>query len=677
MIKSLHFLSTICIAFFILPSSAFAKSETLRRFAFVVGANDGGNGRAMLRFANQDAESFVVVLNELGGVASGDTVLVRDATKKTINQGLEKLKAQLLHSVSKGERQEVVFYYSGHADDEGLRLKQEVLPYKELKDMITALPVDVQILVIDSCASGQLAMSKGGLRKPAFLMDASSKTRGHAIITSSSSDEAAQESANIRGSIFTHYFISGLRGAADSNTDRKVTLSEAYQYAYAETLARTEKTMSGAQHPAYDFKLAGTGDLTLTDLRQSSAILTLPSQSSGRYFIRNKDGELAAELNKPAGRPVELGLEPGTYSIGLDKEKKYFEGSFALKANGRIDVSQITLTQTEGEVNQTRGKKEYRIVPATIGLLPPLENWNTVTSDELHYFSFDLLGGHSGKLQGGALTMFGHVVDDGVDGAMVGIGVNWDRGDLRGVQVTAAGNYVGGDMIGAQMAAGVNMVAGRADGAQFGVVNIANEFNGAQFGVVNIARSYTGAQFGVVNISENAEGAPIGVVSYVKNGRKDLDLWLDELAFTHLAFKMGSKYVYTLYDLGLRGGGIRYTTGIGLGAIYEPKPFFASIESITINEQPRSKKKPEDQGLDEADDDDSSSNNTFEVRTQVSFGLNVYEGMSIYLGPAYCISNRGEEDFNKDVSPRFSSLRRVHETWASWVGANAGIKYEF
>lgn len=68
-----------------------------------------------------------------------------------------------------------------------------------------------------------LAMTKGGTRKPAFLMDASSKTRGHAIITSSSSDEAAQESATIGGSIFTHYFLSGLRSAADINTDGKVT----------------------------------------------------------------------------------------------------------------------------------------------------------------------------------------------------------------------------------------------------------------------------------------------------------------------------------------------------------------------------------------------------------------------------------------------------------------------
>jgi outer membrane beta-barrel protein len=346
------------ITFAISSRDIFAKGETLRRFAFVVGANDGGKGRSQLRFANKDAEAFIHVLNELGGVSVEDTVLVRDATRPTIAEGLTQLKKKLLDSKAQGERQEVLFYYSGHSDEDGLRLKHEVLPYLELKEMITALPVDAQLIVVDSCASGQLAMSKGGQRRAAFLMDESSKTRGHAIITSSSSDEAAQESSSIGGSIFTHYFLSGLRGAADVNDDRKVTLSEGYQYAYAETLSRTEKTLGGPQHPSYDFRLAGTGDLILTDLRESSAFLRFPSSSFGRYFVRNQTGELVAEINKPAGRFMELALESGTYEVGLDREKKYYAAEFTLAMSEAVNVENLRFTQVEGESNPTRGTEE-------------------------------------------------------------------------------------------------------------------------------------------------------------------------------------------------------------------------------------------------------------------------------------------------------------------------------
>ena len=95
--------------------------------------------------------------------------------------------------------------------------------------------------------------------------------RGHAFLTSSSEDEAAQESDRIGASFFTHYLVSGLRGAADVTGEGKVSLNEAYQFAFHETLGRTSETQVGAQHPAYDIELSGTGDVVMTDLRQTSA----------------------------------------------------------------------------------------------------------------------------------------------------------------------------------------------------------------------------------------------------------------------------------------------------------------------------------------------------------------------------------------------------------------------
>ena len=44
----------------------------------------------------------------------------------------------------------------------------------------------------------------------------------------STSSDASQESDEIGGSYFTHYLVSGMRGAADANGDQLVTLAEVY-----------------------------------------------------------------------------------------------------------------------------------------------------------------------------------------------------------------------------------------------------------------------------------------------------------------------------------------------------------------------------------------------------------------------------------------------------------------
>ena len=145
---------------------------------------------------------------------------------------------------------------------------------------------------------------KGGRARPAFLVDQSAAMRGHAFLTSSAESEAAQESDRIRASYFTHFLVSGLRGAADLSGDGKVTLNEAYQFAFNETLGRTVDTKGGPQHPSYDISMSGTGDVVMTDVQQLSATLVLADDVDGRFFIRNASQELIAEVYKPLGRTV-------------------------------------------------------------------------------------------------------------------------------------------------------------------------------------------------------------------------------------------------------------------------------------------------------------------------------------------------------------------------------------
>jgi hypothetical protein len=267
----------------------------------------------------------------MGGVNPQDQILLRNPDRNRIELELAELGGKVSMAAPVSGRTEVLFYYSGHADENGLRLGDEHLSYLALRQMMDAIDADVKITVLDACASGAITRIKGGTRRKAFLVDESSRATGYAFLTSSSADEAAQESDRIGASYFTHYLITGMRGAADMSGEGKVTLNEAYQFAFHETLATTTDTMSGAQHPAYQINLSGTGDVVMTDLRQISAGLLLSENVHGRFFIRNSDRQLIAELYKPPGRTVELGLEPGNYEIFMEQDPAVYSANFELR----------------------------------------------------------------------------------------------------------------------------------------------------------------------------------------------------------------------------------------------------------------------------------------------------------------------------------------------------------
>ncbi len=339
-----------------------AGAAGVRRYALVAGANQGSHDRPTLRYAVSDAKRFAAVLQELGGVDERDTILLEQPTVGSLESALETLRRRTLEDRSDPagapRRTEFLFYYSGHADEKGLLLGDDRYSYRSLRDQMDAVPADVRIAVLDACASGAITRLKGGKRRPPFLADESSDMRGHAFLTSSSADEVAQESEALGGSFFTHYLTSGLRGAADVSGDGKVTLNEAYQFAFHETLGGTVDTRGGAQHPAYDIQLAGTGDVVMTDVRQTSAGLVLSEDLTGRCFVRNSEGQLVVELQKPRGRRVQLGLEPGAYQINCALNAGGMATTTEVAEGARVVVGPDQFTPTELEETMARGTSD-------------------------------------------------------------------------------------------------------------------------------------------------------------------------------------------------------------------------------------------------------------------------------------------------------------------------------
>jgi hypothetical protein len=283
------------VVFFLLCTALVASAAlpaAVQRLALVAGANAGGPDRPVLKYAVSDAERFARVLLDLGGVSPANAILLKQPKLRELEQALDQLRSRIaearrIAASNGGGRTEVLVYYSGHADDKGLLLGEDRYSYRSLRDRLDDVAADVRIAVLDACASGAITRIKGGVLRPPFLVDESADMRGHAFLTSSAETEAAQESDRIRGSYFTHFLISGLRGAADASGEGKVTLNEAYQFAFNETLGRTAETKGGAQHPSYDINLSRTGDVVMTDLRQTSATLVLGETLDGRFFVSN------------------------------------------------------------------------------------------------------------------------------------------------------------------------------------------------------------------------------------------------------------------------------------------------------------------------------------------------------------------------------------------------------
>jgi hypothetical protein len=196
----------------------------------------------------------------------------------------------------------------------------------------------------------------------------------------------------VGAAFFTHFLLSGMRGAADANHDRRVTLNEAYQFAYNETLQRTETSRAGAQHPAYDIQLAGTGDLVMTDLHTSASRLVLARELAGRIYVRDNSGRLVVELRKEPTYPVELGLEAGSYRVVLDRDGSISDGSIELPAGGRVEVAASNLTPVAPLVSVRRGDTPSETAPpAASPVIAPPATTTPASPRRYRHVGFDLV----------------------------------------------------------------------------------------------------------------------------------------------------------------------------------------------------------------------------------------------------------------------------------------------
>ncbi|MBB5217856.1 caspase family protein [Treponema rectale] len=571
----------IMLAVFLFPvvsysqNAAGGESGGVDRYAVFIGCNSAGKNYQKLLYAGTDAMAFQKTMAEIGGISRSNGILLLEPSRTDLDDAMNSIAKKISEKKNGSKRSEFLFYYSGHSDENSLLLGKDRYDYSELKAAINNIPSDVHVVILDSCYSGNFIRTKGGQKQKPFLVDDSSVVKGHAYLSSSSSQEFSQESDEIGSSFFTNSMLTGLRGAADSSGDKKVTLNELYSYAFTETLAKTEKTSAGPQHPNYNITLVGSGDLVLSDITNSDSVLQIAADLTGRFIIRDENGKLISEVNKLHDSPVYLALEQGSYDVMLIERNRTRQGSFTL-ANGKVfKLSADSFKTVAVEDNRVRGQeddsnednkdneeKELVYVPVDFSIAAN-EISRTFGSPLRSNLSFGLFNTNIYELDGilfsggissthvtrgvQAAALFNSTkslsgvqaaglfnVAHDTNGVQASSIFNRAR-DVKGIQAAAIFNSAH-DFDGVQassifnsarnlrgvQASGIFNAADSINGVQASAIaNIAGEINGLQStGIFNKADyvSESGLQLGIINYAKNLDGIQIGLVNISDDG---------------------------------------------------------------------------------------------------------------------------------------------------------------
>ncbi len=225
------------------------RSPEVKIWAVVVGVGRY-TSMPVLKYSDDDAYQFYAFLKSPEGGALPDKqikVLVdEDATRMNILQTMRQI---LLKA---DENDEIVFYFSGHGLD-GAFLPQDFdginnrLLHSEVKAIFEQSKAKHKLCIADACFSGSLLAMKQPLAPQiqAFYKAFDNTQGGMALFMSSKSQEYSLEDQGLRSGIFSHYLSRGLKGEADVDGNKIVTMRELYDYVYKNVRSYT----SSAQTP--------------------------------------------------------------------------------------------------------------------------------------------------------------------------------------------------------------------------------------------------------------------------------------------------------------------------------------------------------------------------------------------------------------------------------------------
>lgn len=353
----------VCAALFLLTATAAFSSPN--RFILSVGHNRGQASDEPLRYAQRDAERVRDLFVELGSVQLDQTKLLLAPDANELSEAFDGLRRQVMGAADAV----VLVYISAHAAQGLLHLGSAELSLADVRKQLAAVPAQLRILVVDACTSGRAVRPKGAKWARPVTIAEEVALDGTIVISSSGPSEPAQEWESLQGSLFTHHWLSALRGIGDANHDGRVSVAEAYFYARVRTVS---EALQQGQHPAYHFDLRGGADVVLTTPAHANSALMLDDDLEGRFVVTSEPNpELVLELQKKQAAPVRLALPPGRYRVRRFAGDNAQACHIELSWGGLHLVSASDFSASRPELISLKGRSVGRwSVSALVGLAP-------------------------------------------------------------------------------------------------------------------------------------------------------------------------------------------------------------------------------------------------------------------------------------------------------------------
>lgn len=379
---------------------------------------------------------------------------------------------------------------------------------------------------------------------------------------------------------------------------------------------------------AYSLQPISNAQVSISSLNQilkteDNGVFTFPYLTAGRYTVM-----ISCEN-------YQTGVQEIAITNGLTQLP-----DFELKASpDSIDTSDFQQLADAGQESEEELLKEkMNVVPGNERFESPnrffhFSLWNQLntnypfTGPTIHNFSMNMISHESIGLEGIEIGVIGNFNRTYVKGFQIALGGNSSQTYMHGLQISGGANVNTLQVDGLQIAAGFNAAeklsgiqvggansAAAVTGGQVGGVNfntsktngaqIAALYNrsktvtglqlaavnetefvtGVQVGLFNFGKKIRGIQVGLVNFSDDNTVAAIGFLNFIKNGQHHFEASMNETRFTHLAYRHGTKYFYTIYDVGIHrfDNPPRWSVGIGLGGmIYNYKMVEVNLDAMT------------------------------------------------------------------------------------------------
>ena len=204
--------------------------QAQKTYVLLLGVNNYGTGKDNLNYPVKDVKEIKQVLDKQKMTVA--MLTSKYVTKENIDK---KLDAIIKIATPKDK---IIFYFSGHGiPDAFCCYGFDTYKYSDLEKKLADARTKHVFCFFDACYSGSV-------RNVINAQNDFEKSK-YVFMVGCRPNEFSMEKALLNNGAFSQAAVKGLRGKADYNRDRSVTLLELFKYVYADVTKKTNNN----QHP--------------------------------------------------------------------------------------------------------------------------------------------------------------------------------------------------------------------------------------------------------------------------------------------------------------------------------------------------------------------------------------------------------------------------------------------